>query len=331
VGIRDVAARAGVSIATVSNVINKPGRASQETSARVRAVMAELGYVPNQLARQLRTGVQTSIGMVVLTVANPFFADLAHACEAAAEAAGYDMTIGSSNESTERETRYLELFGRQQVAGVLVAPVLGQTSAMEMLHQRGVPVVLFDDARSDGALPTVFLDGRAGGYLAARHLIEIGCRRLVFVGGPPGLVEERRIGAMRAAAEHENAVLSHIETLDTTIAAGSAAGRVIDDLDPSERPDGIFAANDLLALGIQQSLLSSRRIDLPRDVAIVGFDDIPFAATAAVPLTSIRQPVEQLAAEAVHLLVAPSAAPMERVRLEPELVARASTLRFSPA
>jgi LacI family transcriptional regulator len=326
IGIRDVAERAGVSTATVSNVINKPGRTAASTAARVMAAMEELGYVPNQLARELRTGAPTSIGMVLLSVANPFFADLAHACEAAAEAAGYSLTISSSNESGDRQDRYVELFGRQRVAGVIVAPVDGPTAAMEALYRRGTPVVLFDEAGPHTRLPSVILDGRVGGYLAVRHLIETGRRRLVFLGGPLRLVEQRWIGAMQAAAEAASVSLRHIDTVGTTIEAGRAAGQAIEAMDPDDRPDAVFAANDLLALGLQQALITSSRIRLPQDLAIVGYDDIAFGATASVPLTTIRQPVDELAREAVRVLTREDADETpERVRIEPTLVVRQST------
>lgn len=315
-----------MSIATVSNVLNKPGRTSAHTTARVQQAMEELGYVPNQLARDLRTGTPTSLGMILLSVANPFFADLAHAAELAAEAAGFHLTFGSSNESVEREARYLELFARQRVAGVLIAPVDGHTSGMEELQRRGTPVVLFDDLLPSGALSSVVVDGRAGGELAARHLIERGRKNLAFIGGPLPLVEQRWIGAMQAAAAEADVRLRHIDTFDTTIGAGIAAAEAILSLPVSERPDGVFAANDLIALGLQQTLLASGQIRLPQDMAMVGYDDIAFATTATVPLTTVRQPVEKLAEAAVALLTGEreGVAP-QRMLLQPELIVRASS------
>ena len=324
IGIREVAQRAGVSTATVSNVINRPGRVSSETATRVESVMAELGYVPNNLASQLRTGKRTTIGMVVLSVANPFFAELAQACEVAAEESGYTVTFGSSDQSAAREGRYMELFERQRVAGVLVVAVGGETETMRALQRRGTPVVLFDEG-DHGNLPTVVLDGKTGGYQAVRHLIETGRTRLAFLGGPIGLVEHRWIGALQAAAEAKNVELRHFDTPDTSLESGRAVGELLDSMNPGERPDGVFAANDLLALGLQQALLASRTIRMPEDLAIVGYDDIPFAATASVPLTTIRQPVQELARHAIRLISTAPARP-EHVTLKPELVVRASTM-----
>lgn len=288
--------------------------------------MQALGYVPNQLARQLRTGERTAIGMVVLSFSNPFFAELAHASEEAAESAGFSLTLGSSNESIDRQERYLRLFARQRVAGVLVAPVDGASAGMRALNDRGTPVVLFDDiGPSVSDLPTIVLDGRTGGMLAVRHLIETGRRRLAFLGGPLRLVDQRWIGAMQAAAEEPHVSIRHIDTPDTTLESGRAFAAQLEAMDPRERPDGVFAANDLLALGLQQALLASREIDVSRDLGVVGFDDIPFAATASIPLTTVRQPVEDLAAAAIGLLSRPAEDGSRQLRLQPELVVREST------
>jgi LacI family transcriptional regulator len=323
VTLKDVATRAGVSMATVSNVINRPGRVSEETVARVSLVMDELGYVPNDLASQLRSGRRTTIGMVVLSAANPFFAELIEACEAAAEAVGCTVIFGSSDGSSERESRYMKLFEGQRVAGVLVVAVGGETAEMRSLQRRGTPVVLFDEG-APGDISTVVLDGREGGYLAVKHLIERGRTRLAFLGGPVALVEQRWFGALRAAAESSGVQLQHIDTADTSIRAGVEAGEFLKSLPSAQRPDGVFAANDLLALGLQQSLLASGEIRVPEDLAIVGYDDIPYAATASVPLTSVSQPVAELAEHAIRLILSPDD-DVQHIRLQPRLITRQST------
>lgn len=327
IGIRDVARRAGVSMATVSNVLNNPGRVSATTMTRVLEVMREVGFVPNQLARQLRTGDNTTIGMIVLNVANPFFANLAHACEAVAELKGFTVVLGSSDQLDEREERYLDLFEQQRVRGMIVAPLTGLTEGMRRLQRRGMPLVLFDVGSDDPSFCSVALDGREGGYLAARHLIETGRTHIAFLGGPLRQVEDRWYGAMRACAEVSGVKLSRIDTAETAFADGHAVGPRLEAMPSDERPDAIMAANDSLALGLLQSLALSPIISVPHDVAVMGYDDIEYAAAAMVPLSTVRQPIDQLAAESLRLVLAESGPDHqhESVKLTPELVIRKST------
>lgn len=333
VGIREVAQRADVSIGTVSNVLNNPHRVSPTTLARVLAVMQEIGFVPNLLARQLRTGDNPTIGMIVLNVANPFFANLAHACEAAAELRGLTLVLGSSNQLEEKQERYLSLFEQQRVRGIVVAPLAGLTDGMRRLQRRGMPIVLFDVGSDDEDFCSVALDGRAGGYLAARHLIETGRSHLAFVGGPLRQVEDRWHGAMKACAEVSGVRLSRIDTAATAFADGHAVGPLLEAMSPSERPDAIMAANDTLALGLLQSLTLSSTISVPDDLAVMGYDDIEYAGAAIVPLSTIRQPTHQLAIEALRLVQAESQPghQHESCRLTPELVIRASTPTRGPS
>lgn len=327
VGIREVADAARVSVGTVSNVLNKPERVSPATLSKVLAVIDDLGFVRNDLARQLRMGAGTTLGMIVLNVANPFFADLAHACEAAAERVGHTVTLGSSDQLEAREDRYLELFREQRLRGMLVAPLDGITRRMRQLRSRGMPLVLFD-IHAERDFCSVALDGRAGGELVARHLIETGRRHIAFLGGPLHQVEDRWLGAQRVCAERVGVRLTHVDTKDQTIADGRAAGAVIEAMPESERPDAVFAANDLLALGLLQALARSERIRVPHDIAIVGYDDIDYAESAVVPLSTVRQPTELLADHAVRLVLDEAEDPEhqhEQLKLAPKLIVRESS------
>jgi len=329
VGIREVAEAARVSVGTVSNVLNKPEQVSPATLARVQAVIDDLGFVRNDLARQLKMGAGTTLGMIVLNVANPFFADLAHACEAAGERVGHTVVLGSSDQLEAREDRYLDLFEEQRVRGMLVAPLDGITGRMRRLRARGMPLVLFD-IHADRDFCSVTLDGRAGGELVARHLIETGRRHIAFLGGPLHQVEDRWLGAQRVCAEHEGVRLTHVDTDDQTIADGRAAGAVIEAMPSNERPDAVFAANDLLALGLLQALVLSERIRVPHDIAIVGYDDIDYAESAVVPLSTVRQSTELLAEHAVRLVLDEAndrEHEHEQLKLAPELIVRESSAR----
>lgn len=328
VGIKEVAERAGVSLGTVSNVLNKPHLVAATTSERVLAVMAEMGFVRNDLARVLRTGGSTTLGMLVLSVANPFFADLAHACETAAEAEGYTVVLGSSDQRADREARYLELFDEQRVGAMLVAPLFGATEQMRRLHQRGVRMVLFDNNAQSDDFCTVALDGARSGSLSVQHLIDRGRRRIAFAAGRTYLLEDRWIGALATAQRHPEVRLERLDTPDQTVAAGRDLGALIAGLPAGDRPDAVVAGNDQTAIGLVQALLASGTVSVPGDIAVIGCDDIDYSASAVVPLTTIRQPVRALAHEAIRLVLDESDGAEHvhrRVTLAPELVIREST------
>lgn len=326
-GIRDVAKAAGVSVGTVSNVLNGTGSVSPKTAKLVRATMAQIGFVPNSLARQLRTGSGTTVGLVVLDIANPFFAALAHECEAAAERELLTVLIGSSDQSVEREQRYIELFEEQRARGMIVAPVNGVTPAMDEIRRRGTPFILLDPISSGCC--SVASDGRAAGLLAVRHLIETGRKDIAFVGGPTRQVEDRLLGATIACAETSGVRLRHIPTLGTGLADGRRVGHEIEAMAERDRPDAVFAANDLLAVGILQAVAGSSAISVPEDVALVGFDGIDYAETSVVPISTVEQPTAEIADAALRLLLEEVKDPNHEHRqllLTPNLIVRGSTL-----
>jgi LacI family transcriptional regulator len=329
VGIRDVAQAAGVSVGTVSNVLNYPDQVSAKTLAKVQQAMQSLGFVRNGLARQLRMGRGTAIGFVVVNIANPFFADLAHELESAAEEVGHTVVLGSSDQNAAREQRYIDLFDEQRVRGLLIVPQQGLTPRLSRLRAGGTPVVLFDGNIESDEVCSVGLDGSAGGYMAVRHLVETGRRRLVVAGGPLSQIGDRVSGAARAAQETPGVTLSIIETEDLTVQQGRLVAERILALREEDRPDAVFAANDLLAIGLVQTLIVDRTLSIPRDIAIVGYDDIDFAASTVVPLSTIRQPRESLARAALDLLEQEVAGDElhqhGRHLLQPELIVRASS------
>lgn len=326
-GIREVAERAGVSIGTVSNVLNGLASVKPANRERVERAMAEVGFVPNSLARQLRAGHSEAVGMVVLSIANPFFAEVAHVAEGIAEQHGSSIVIASSDQDPAREQRYLAMFEASRVRGLIVAPVDGPTPHLEQVRERGTPVVLLDDHVDADTFCSVSLDGTAGGYLAVRHLLDRGRRRIAVIGGPLTRIADRVSGAGHAVREFERAVLSVMETDDLTVEEGRRAARRVLALDPDQRPDGVFAANDLLALGIMMEFVLAE-VRIPHDIAVIGYDDIDFAATAIIPLSTIAQPRAEIAAEALRLILDEEGSRDHRHEqrlLTPELVARAST------
>ena len=330
VGIRDVAELAGVSISTVSNALNRPGRVSDELVERVREASEQLGYVPLQAAQQLRVGRSGLLGMTVINIANPFFADLVAGAEDAAAEAGLRILVGNASDDTAKELDHLELFERVQVEGALVSPFGPVDAWQERLRKRGVPVVLVDAVDDAGTMPSVSLDDVAGGRLAAEHLIATGRRRLAFVGAREEVrqVRERLEGARLAVAAHPGTTLEPIWTSTATTQRGLAFGDDIADRRPADRPDGIVTSNDHLAMGLLHGLIA-RGVRVPEDVAVVGYDDIEFAAIAEVPLTSVRQPAREMGRTAAEILIAringADAPDLTNVVYQPELVIRAST------
>jgi LacI family transcriptional regulator len=318
-------------VGTVSNVLNRPDKVSADTVARVQAAIGDLGFVRNDAARQLRAGRSRSIGLVVLDVANPFFTDVARGAENRAVESGLSVLLGNSDESIERESVYLDLFEEQRVFGVLITPVGDAADRLIRLRLRGIRAVLVDRQTDDLNFSSVAMDDVAGGNLAASHLIEIGRTRLAFVGGPLGIrqVADRLAGARAAVARHPSVSIEVVETDSLTVLQGRAAGEALRGRSASERPDGIFAANDLLAMGVLQALSMQGDVQVPRDVALIGYDDIAFAAAAVVPLSSIRQPSVLIGYTALDLLLREVEGgddfAHEHIVFEPELVVREST------
>ncbi|HWM16700.1 MAG TPA: LacI family DNA-binding transcriptional regulator [Microbacterium sp.] len=328
--IRDVAVRAGVSVGTVSNVLNHREKVSPDAALRVRAAIEELGYVRNDAARQLRAGRSTTVGLVVLDVRNPFFTELARGAEHEAARHGLSVILGNSDEDVAREATYLDLFEEQRVRGVLISPYREIGARLRRLRERGTPTVLVDRRSDDAVFSSVSVDDELGGRLAAQHLIEGGRSRILFTGGPFDIrqIIDRLAGARRAVDATTGVTLDVLPTPASSVADGREAGETIARRRASDRPDAVFAANDLVALGVLQGLLAEPGIRVPEDIAIVGFDDIDFAAAAVVPLSSVRQPSQLMGETALRILldeIADPDRPTEQVVFEPELVVRRSS------
>lgn len=331
VSIKDVADEAGVSVGTVSNVLNRPETVSAESAERVVKAIETLGYVRNDAARKLRGGVSTTVGFVVLDGQNPFFNDVVRGAEDEASRHGIAVLYGNTDEETSRERMYLDLFEEQQVRGVLISPYGDILPRLERLRQRGIRAVLVDRFGGNSRFSSVSVDSVAGGRMAVEHLIDTGRRRIAFVGGPMEMrqVTDRIAGARVAV---DNAVtpvaFEVLATSAMTVAEGAEVGRRVLERPRREWPDAMFAANDLIALGLLQSLLADGRMLVPNDIALIGFDDIAFAGAAAVPITSIRQPSAMIGRTALRILLEESddaeLIPRQTV-FQPELVVRRST------
>jgi LacI family transcriptional regulator len=240
------------------------------------------------------------------------------------------VLLGDSDEKPEREAAYLDLFEEQRVRGVLVSPLGDIRERLQRMRALGTPVVLVDRMAEDASLSSVSVDDIAGGRTAVAHLLETGRRRIAFVGGPLGLrqVADRLAGAQHAVAAVPGAQLEVLEGSALSVSEGRRMGEQLVARDPAKRPDAVFTANDLLAVGLLQALVMRGGVRVPDDIALIGFDDIDFASATIVPLSSLRQPSRLIGQTALGILLEeaddPTLAPRQVV-FQPELVVRESS------
>lgn len=330
VTMADVARRAGVSQGTVSHALNHPDRLTPDMLRRVQEAIDELGFVRNSAARSLAVGTSRSIGFVLVDLSNSLFVDMARGAEAAAAEQGMFLTIANSDVRAGKQETYLDLFHQERVAGILLSPVADSMLGVARVRQQGLHVVVVDAPAPDGFC-SVQVNNRSAGYVAARHLLQLGRRRLLFAGGPLTLraVADRLDGARHAVAEVEGAALEVLETDQLQAEHGRAAGERIAERADGDRPDGVVAAADLLAMGIQQRLLTRTALRIPDDLALVACDDNRSAYDTVVPITTVTLPGFDMGRTAMELLLDELQAPNHEhhaVVLEPGLVPRESTV-----
>ncbi|MFF4621476.1 LacI family DNA-binding transcriptional regulator [Nonomuraea jabiensis] len=329
VSIKDVAAHAGVSPGTVSNVLNRPGKVAPATRERVEAAISELGFVRHGSASSLRAGHSRTIGLSVIDIGNPFFTEVAAGVEDVASELGYAVILGNSAGSQDKEERNLRVLAEHRVRGVLITPSGEDPGRLDRLRERGISVVLVDHPAHRPDQCAVAVDDVAGGRAAVTHLLAKGARSVAYVTGPMTIRQcvERWEGAKAAmrAVGLDPGDLKVTETATMTARAGEKAAA---DLIESGLPEAVFCANDLLALGVLRALLRAG-VRVPEDVALMGYDDIDFAAASTVSLTSMRQPTYQLGRIATELLLDecdnPETHAHQHIMFQPELVAREST------
>ncbi|MGV9773974.1 LacI family DNA-binding transcriptional regulator [Streptosporangium sp. NPDC003464] len=331
VSIKDVAARAGVSPGTVSNVLNRPEKVAESTRVRVEGAIRELAFVRHGSASSLRAGHSRTIGLSVIDIGNPFFTDVAAGVEEGASERGYAVILGNSSGDRLKEERNLLVFAEQRVRGVLITPAGANLTRLDRLREHGISVVLVDHPAERADQCSVAVNDVTGGALAVSHLLSGGAGRITYVTGPLTVRQclDRRTGAERAlaaAGRDPGEALVEIETDAMNARAGQAAAEKM--IFEGRLPDAVFCANDLLALGMLRGLLQAG-VRVPEDVALIGYDDIDFASASAVSLSSIRQPTHRLGRVATELLLDecdnPESHAHQQIMFQPELVVREST------
>jgi LacI family transcriptional regulator len=320
--IVDVAARSGVSIATVSRVLSGNRPASEATRARVLAAAEALDYRPSGVARALKLQSTRTIGLVVTDIENPFFPQLVSAIEAEATARGYGLLLCNTTDDEARELAALRLLVEQRVDGIMLASSRAMRRHAGLLRSLGLPVVLVN-SRGVAGLPSVDTASRRGARLATDHLIGLGHRRLAHVTAPRSNVAAgERLSGVRDAVRAADVDL-HVVEGDGRVEGGARAVASV-----PANVTGIVCYNDLTAIGVMRGLRSAGR-RVPEDVSIIGFDDIEMAAWTDPPLTTVRQPTEAMGRWAVERLLGGGHGDDDRLHLEPELVIRGSTARAS--
>jgi LacI family transcriptional regulator len=326
--LKEVAARAGVSSATVSYVINNTRRVTPEVKQRVQEALEELEYRPNVLARSLRKGKTRTLGLILPDSANPFYAELGHALENSAFHNKYNIILCNSDSSAERERLYFDLLVGKQVDGIILNSEEKDPHILKRFLPENYPIVLVDRDFSENIFDTVLTDNFLGGYLATRYLIELGHKRIACVTGPATF-----LGAMNRLHGYQQALVEFglptnndlIECGDFTAVSGHLVAQRL--LKLRQPPTAVFLCNDMMAIGFERSAIEMLR-KIPEDISIVGFDNIELCKYLSPTLTSVAQPMEAIAEKAIQLLldrIGDPKLPPQLVLIPPKLFVREST------
>jgi len=326
--IYDVAQAAGVSIATVSKVINQTGRISDKTRKHVYQVMEKLKYEPNMVASALTKKSTYTLGLTLPDLANPFFAEIARAVEDRGREYGFSVLICSTDNDPDKEVQYLSLLTQKRVDGIISAVRIQNDHFLKKMLQHHIPFVLITREMPTLAVDTVMVDDFLGGYLAGSHLVELGHKRIaILVEDMDNTSNLERIRGCRQAMANSNVMLDEGLVLISgySVECGKSTMKKLLSID--ERPSAVFACNDLLAIGAIQAAREVG-LQLPSDLSVVGFDNTILATIIDPPLTTISQPIQEIGRRAVDLLIQEikqEKVLKQRVVLLPDLVLRKSS------
>ncbi|WP_108650819.1 substrate-binding domain-containing protein [Dongshaea marina] len=327
--IKDVAHRAGVSISTVSHVLNQTRFVSQESTQRVQEAIAELNYAPNSLARGLKLNSSKSIGMLVTTSSNPFFAEVIRGVEANCFTNGYNLILCNTENQQHRQQSYLKMLLEKRVDGLLVMCSEISQQLLSLLKTQNTPQVVMD-----GGWPCDFADliqdnSRHGAYLATNHLIRQGYQEIGCLTGPMDHFQaQQRLHGFKQALREAQLPVHNEWILEGDFNSKSGFELMQQLLSQNSQPKALVTGNDLMAIGAISAAFT-QDIKIPQNMAVVGYDDIEPASYSIPPLTTIRQPAYHLGEQSVQLLlrrIQEPARAIERLLLEPELVIRQSAL-----
>ena len=328
--IKVVAQTAGVSPATVSRVLNGNVDVNPLLRARVLAAVSELGYRPNGAARSLRTRATLVLGIIISDITNPFFTAMVRGVEDAAHEAGYSVILANADEDLTKEARYLEVAVAEQMAGLVLSPASSSQSRLDLLSERGIPAVTIDRRLRGGRFDSVTINNRQVAEQATAHLIEQGCRRIGFVAGPSVTTTARdRLAGYQAALRKADRPIDEtlIASADYRIEGGYEAARRL--LSLRRRPDALLVSNNLMTVGALDAVAEAD-LEMPADLAFVGFDEVSWALGRRARVTAVQQPTYQIGRTAAELLLARirgDKAKAKHVVLPAELIVRDSSRR----
>lgn len=318
--IHDVAKEAGVAPITVSRVINNSGYVSDKVRSKVNQAIDELGYVPNVLARSLRSKRTNTIALVFTDITNPFFNTIARGVEDSASSAGYNVIFCNTDESEELEHKCIHLLLQKQVDGILLVPADTYSKSINTIQNQKTPVVVIDRKVPYDNVDIVLGDSEGGAYLITKHLIELNHQRITIISGPKGIstAEDRINGYIKAM---EQFGLSHYIDYHYGKFSQLSGKDITQSIFSRQlKPTAIFAANNLIAIGALASL-REMGMHVPDDVSVVSFDGIPQHLTVIPFLTTVDQPSYEIGKKAAELL-------FSRIKKEPETAEDYQTIVF---
>lgn len=326
--IQDVADRARVSRATVSRVLNNHPNVASDIRTRVQEAMRDLDYNPNRAARRLRGNSNDVIGLIIPDIQNPVFVAVARGVEDAAYQHGINVLLCNTDDHVDKQQAYLTVMLAEQAAGLIIVPTHARDGrALLDVQKTGTPVVLLDRQVQRFQADTVKTDNVLGAQIAVNHLLDQGRQRIAMIGGLQFLTPAReRFQGYVEALRHAGRELDETLVVNGDFKAESGAAITRELLQRPDPPDAIFTANSLMAMGALQAL-HALGVRVPQDVALVSFDDVPWAENLNPPLTVVAQPAYELGVQAVELLrrrFAQPDAPFQTVILQPRLIVRAS-------
>jgi LacI family transcriptional regulator len=338
--IKDIAREADVSYATVSRALNHKYGVHPATKERILEIAKRLNYTPNAIARGLVTRQTQTIGLILPDITNPFYPEVARGVEEGAQEQGYSVFLCNTNWERRREIEYIKLLSEKRVDGLIIAPISNSAEEVERELPDDIGVVYVSNVPRNTERSYVEIDNIRGGFIATKHLIDAGFDRIGFIGAVEGsMTVDERLEGFRMAFER-----SGLPVDERLVHLGhfrqETGYRVIREMiDSGDYPRAVFAENDLIALGIMQGVRDAG-LGVPEDIAVVGFDDIPFASFQDIQLTTVYQPKYEMGKLGVRILIEqitknPSGADPEsgrsgehsrRIILEPELIVRGSTV-----
>ena len=332
--IRDVANAAGVSLSTVSRVLNEHPAVNGDLQKRVLDAIKQLDYQPNRSAQRLRSNMSSVIGLIISDIENPFFTSIVRGVEDVAYGQQMTVVLCNTDEDPKKQERYVDVMAEERVAGLIIAPAYGDSiNSLNRLRDSGIPIVLLDRNIGANKIDAVLVDNAAGAYTATKHLLSLNRKRIALVNGDTHIktFEDRYKGYHKALEDagikpNKNYIIEVHPRIERSFQAA------VDLLQMHDRPDAIFAGNNLITVGVLKAI-KQLKLKIPEEIALVGFDDMPWSSELCPPVTSIAQPTYELGQEAARLLIRrinDSNAFQQTITLATRLIVRESCGAYLP-